>query len=112
MAGVNALVAKLEKLAASEVMERISFKVANACQEQCIAGFREQRNPYGMPWAPLKPPPMWVVKAFGADFEHPILDKTGDMINSLTTRSRGSRVLMRILGYAKFHQYGTIKMEP
>lgn len=110
MAGINALAAKLERLAASEVMDVIARKVATVCQEQCIAGFQQQRNPYGTPWAPLKPAPMWVVKAFGADFDHPILDKTGAMVESLTSRASGSRVLMRILGYAKFHQYGTSRM--
>jgi hypothetical protein len=34
------------------------------------------------------------------------------MLDSLTSRASGSRVLMRILGYAKFHQYGTVKMVP
>lgn len=113
MAGVNALVAKLERLAAHEVMEHITAKVRDACQEQCVAGFREQRDPYGKPWATRKPPKAWAVRAFGLmqDDGHPILDKSGDMINSLRSRASGSRVLMRILGYAKFHQYGTVRME-
>jgi len=95
MAGVNALVAKLERLAAHEVIERIANKVRDTCQEQCLAGFREQRNPYGEPWAPIK------------RGGHPILDKSGDMIDNLTTRAAGPRVIMRTLGYAVFAQKGT-----
>lgn len=106
MAGLNAFIQRLERMAASDVKHRIMTKVADVAQEQCLRGFREQRDPYGAPWAPRKRATGWAALAFGTDDGHPILDKTGKGVDSLTSRAVGDRVVMRIRGYMKFHQTG------
>lgn len=101
MAGMSQLIEKIERLAAGEVMTKIAQKVRDAAHAECIAGFAQQRDPYGVPWAPRKTNPgKW-----------PLLDKTGTGVNSLTSRAVGSSVKMRIVGYMKFHQYGTSNMD-
>lgn len=111
MSGINTLIQRLEKLGAVTVRQHIASSVATVCHDECLRGFREQRDPYGIPWKPRKSPAAWAVRAFGLmQQNHPLLDKTGAMINSLTSRGSGGRVLMRILGYAKFHQSGTATM--
>jgi phage gpG-like protein len=66
MAGLNALIQKIERLAAGEVKQRIASKVADACHAQCVLGFQQQRDPYGVPWVARKGKRTW-----------PLLDKTG-----------------------------------
>jgi hypothetical protein len=96
-AGLGALAAKIERLASQAVKEHVAAKVRDVVHAECIRGFREQRNPYGAPWAPRKDPRgTW-----------PILDKTGAGIDSLTASSYGGAVRLRIRGYFKFHQGGT-----
>lgn len=111
MAGLNVLIQRLEHMAATDVKHRIMVKVADVAHAECVRGFHEQRNPYGTPWARRKPPKAWAVRAFGLmQQDHPLLDKTGAMLNSISARAAGDRVVMRILGYAKFHQSGTSNM--
>lgn len=100
MAGLNAFIQRLERMAASDVKHRIMTKVADVAQEQCLRGFREQRDPYGAPWAPRK----------NAKSTWPLLDKSGAGVESLTSRAVGESVVMKIRGYMKFHQAGTGKM--
>lgn len=101
MAGVNALVQRLERLAASDIKQRILAKVRDAAHAECIRGFNEKRDPYGTKWEPRKPPTGgW-----------PLLDKTGKGIESLTARVVGDRVVLRIVYYFKFHQTGTTHYE-
>lgn len=108
MAGVNDLIRRLERFSSGEVYERMGKAIANACHAQCIAGFRAQSDPYGVPWAPRKKVSGWAAVRFGhVDDGHKLLDDTGAMINSLTVRYSRGTVLMRIKGYAKFHQSGT-----
>jgi phage gpG-like protein len=108
VAGVNDLIRKLERFSSGEVYERMGRKIADACHAQAIAGFRAETDPYGVPWAPRKKVSGWAAMAFGhIDNGHPLLDDTGAMINSLTVRYSRGTVLMRIKGYAKFHQSGT-----
>lgn len=111
MAGLNALIQKIERLAAGEVKQRIASKVADACHAQCVLGFQQQRDPYGVPWkARKKPKAEWALRFGFIDDGHRILDDSGDMIDSLTARATNGRIVMRILGYARFHQTGTYKM--
>lgn len=111
MAGINELVQRLERYAQSELQAKIASKVRDAMHQACIDGFNEKRDPYGTQWAPRKPVKAWAVRAFGLiDTNHPLLDYTGKMIGSLATRALQNGVVMRILGYARFHQFGTSKM--
>lgn len=106
MAGVNAFIARLERMASSDVKARIMRKVATVAHDECLRGFREQRDPYGAPWAPRKKPRGWAALAFGGDDGHPLLDKSGKGINSLTSRANGDVVSLRMVGYMRFHQTG------
>jgi phage gpG-like protein len=111
VAGLNELIARLDRFSSGEVYQRIGVKVADACHAACIAGFRSQSDPYGVPWAPRKKVTGWAAVRFGhVDNGHPLLDDTGAMINSLTARYSRGVVLMRIKGYAQFHQTGTRNM--
>lgn len=108
MAGLNELIQRLERFENGEVYQRIGTAIANACHAQCLRGFQQERDPYGTPWAPRKPAKAWAVKAFGLiDNGHKLLDDTGAMINSLRVRYVRGTVLMKIKGYAKYHQSGT-----
>lgn len=112
MAGINQLVRKLERLGSAEVKDRIAANVRDTVHAEAIQGFNEKRDPYGSPWEPRKKPPDWAVKAFGLmQDNHPLLDKTGKGISTLTARAlAGGRVVMKIISYFKFHQTGTYKM--
>jgi phage gpG-like protein len=111
MAGLNELIAKLQRFERGDVVDAIGKSIANACHAACIAGFRAQSDPYGVPWAPRKPPKAWAALAFGLiDNGHRILDDTGAMVGSLKARYSRGTVLMSIKGYAQFHQYGTSNM--
>lgn len=100
MAGLNELIAKLQRLERGEVFQRMGASIANVCHAQAIAGFRAQSDPYGTPWAPrTNPRGTW-----------PLLQKTGAGIDSLTARYVAGTVVMRIKGYFTFHQHGTMRM--
>lgn len=112
MAGINALIRRIERLGAAEIKQGIASKTRDAALAECVRGFREERDPYGVRWAPRKAVRGWAALAFGVvDDGHKLLDATGRMIGSLTARAGGAgRVLMRILGIAKWHQGGTKRM--
>lgn len=112
MPGIQELSSRLEKLAGQEVKQRVIEKTRDAAHAQVIQEFNEERDPYGTKWAPRKRPPNWAVRAFGLMNEnHKLLDKTGKMIGSLTSRaSAGARVVMKLIRIAKWHQEGTKKM--
>jgi phage gpG-like protein len=113
MAGLNELIAKLQRFESGAVVDAIGKSIANACHEACIAGFRAQSDPYGVPWAPRKPPKAWAALAFGfIDNGHRLLDDTGKMVESLKARYSRGTILMSIKGYAQFHQSGTRSMVP
>lgn len=100
MAGLDALVQRLEHLASASVKARILAPVRDALHAECIEGFRAQRDPYGIAWAPRKDKRgTW-----------PLLQKTGTGLDSLTARVLGDSVVMRIRGYFLFHQHGTQRM--
>jgi phage gpG-like protein len=102
MAGMNELIGRLQRLESGEVFQRIGTRVANACHAAAITGFIAERDPYGRSWARR------VRKGDG----HPVLRNTGALVGSLTSRyiPGTGTVVMRALGYGKFHQYGTRRM--
>ena len=97
MAGINVLIQRLERMAASDVKHRIMQKVTPVAHDECLRGFREQRNPYGVPWAPRKDKRgSWA-----------LLDKSGDGIESLTSRTVDDKASLRFgRSYMRFHQTG------
>lgn len=100
MAGINALISRLERFAAQEVQERIAEHVRRAVHDECLAGFIEQRDPYGTPWT----------RRIDKRGTWPLLQKTGRGVESIRSSASGGRVSIRIIGYMKFHQGGTSRM--
>jgi len=100
VAGLSAFIQKLERLAAADVKAQVLSRARDVVHDECVRGFVEQRDPYGVSWAPRK-------DKGGA---WPILRKTGAGLDSLTARVAGDRVIMRIRGYFQFHQSGTSRM--
>lgn len=97
MAGLNEFISRLERMAASDVKARIAQKIRPVAHDECLRGFRERRNPYGVPWAPRKDPRgSW-----------PLLDKTGRGVESLTSSAVGETVRLRMVDYMRFAQTGT-----
>lgn len=100
MAGINDFILRLQRLSSGQVFDAMGRKMADAAHAQAVAGFREQRDPYGKPWAPR----------VGNRGGWPLLQKTGAGLDGLTARYVGGIVRMRIAGYFQFHQTGTSKM--
>lgn len=100
MAGLNVFIQRLERMATSEVKEAIAKQAQMACHNACLDCFKEQRDPYGVPWAKrVEPTGLWK-----------LLDKTGAGIDSITSSSRADGVRVSILSRMKFHQTGTYRM--
>lgn len=96
MAGLNEFVQRLQRIGAGEINARIGAAVADAAKQECLAGFDQQRDPYGVPWAQRKSGGYW-----------PLLNKTGAGKASLTAVPFGDMVRMSIRGYFQYHQEGT-----
>lgn len=107
MSGINALVRRLKRLGSEQVRERVASKVRDAAHAECLRGFIEKRDPYGVPWAPRRLPRGWAALAFPDD-GHPLLDKTGRMIGSLRSLASSRGVRMSMNGPAKYHQAGAV----
>jgi len=99
MAGLNEFVQRLQRIGAGEINARIGTALADVAYREAMAGFDQQRDPYGVPWADRVSGGFW-----------PILDKTGAGKASLTAVPFGDLVRMSIRGYFQYHQYGTSKM--
>lgn len=111
MASLNALIARIERLATAELKSRVAKKAQAAIHGALIAEFVGERDPYGERWAPRKKATGWAVRAFGLiDDGHKLLDKSGKMIDSITSRASNDGAIIKLRGYAKFHQTGTRNM--
>lgn len=110
MAGLNALIQRLERLGAAQVKERVALSIAPALYRETMRCFRDKRDPYGMPWAPRKARPLWASMAFGPDTGWPLLNYTGRGIGSVRASAYQSSARLAILGRMKFHQTGTSRM--
>lgn len=98
-------------MASGEAQKVILHRLANETQRQVVVGFAAKRDPYGRSWRPRKVPAAWAARAFGMmQDNHPLLDKTGKMIESIRTRPVGGSVVSTGLGYLGFHQEGTVNM--
>lgn len=95
-AGLARLQAKLKSLASEDTHVRLANVLGAEAITQIQLGFRSSRDPYGVPWAPLK-------RRSGK----PLLD-TGRLRSSFSYNARrGSFVVGTNVSYAKFHQHGT-----
>lgn len=95
-AKMKKLVVKIGRLADGKLFTSLKKNLAEEALTQVKFGFRESRDPYGNPWAPLK-------RREGK----PLLD-TGRLRNSFATAntSTGFRIGSSV-SYAGFHQGGT-----
>lgn len=110
---LSQLTARIESIGASGGLSDVIAALRDEAHEQVIAGFREQRDPYGNAWAPRKVPPDWAIRAFGLiQSNHPLLDDTGAGINSFSAQATPTGIRLRIDGHMKFHLTGTRFMVP
>ena len=98
---LSQLTARIESIAAAGGLTDVISALRDEAHEQVIAGFREQRDPYGTAWQARKDNGGW-----------PILDKTGAGIDSFTAQSTPTGIRLRIDGHMKFHLTGTRFMVP
>lgn len=104
MGGIKGEFDKLDKLKASFSRLGSSFgiyQIAKSLGEEILTqiklGFREQRNPYGKAWAPLR------------SRHGQILRKTGRLQNSFTYGVVGNTVVVGTNAkYASTHQHGAV----
>lgn len=84
----------------SELKQRLLKSAAAEARTQVAIGFRDQVDPTGAPWKPLK-------KRQGK-----ILRKTGRLANSFTSRPTETGIVVGTnTKYAVFHQDGTKHMD-
>lgn len=100
---------KLMTLSGGGFARQAATELANATQQQIIDGFNAKRDPYGRPWAPRRPIPDWVIRAFHPT-NHPLMDKSGALIDTAKSKASGLKIRVTMKPYAKFHQDGTVQM--
>jgi phage gpG-like protein len=103
---------------AGALLPEIARRVGAAFVKQVADEFRESRDPYGNPWAPVyrnrardrraRARRLAAGKAIRAD--KPLID-TGRLRASVVARTEGSEVRIALpVEYASYHQTGTRKM--
>ena len=104
--GFQRLHGTLRKLA--EVPSRAAKAAARELSTLILDGFAAGTDPYGRPWAPLKP----YTLAKGR-FPPPLTD-SGAMRDSIEVRPTSGAGIEITMGaeYATFHQTGTVTMAP
>lgn len=100
---------RLQAIARGGAQRQLCTELANETHKLIIAGFVGKQDPYGRRWAPRRPTPAWVVRAFGP-MNHPLLDKSGKMIDGFRVRATATGLRATTVSYAGFHQSGTRKM--
>ena len=100
---------RLAMLASGGYAKQAATAFANETQKLLVNGFAQKRDPYGRAWAPRRPVPDWVIRAFHPT-NHPLLDKTGKMFDTAKSKAVGLKIRVSMKPYAKFHQDGTVKM--
>lgn len=93
------LIKKLEGLVSQRFLEKLSSQLQADALKLVADGFREESDPEGNRWAPIKRPGK-------------ILQKTGRLRASWSPEatSSGGFSLKSNVEYAEYHQYGTRKM--
>lgn len=90
----------------SSVMEAIGMEFESRVSNR----FETQTDPNGIPWAPWKPS---TVKNYPKDGNKRLLDRSGDMLASLTHQSDNSSAVIGFgQPYAQYHETGTKNMLP
>lgn len=95
--------------ALASVPARASKTAARGIYRLAMSDFDREHDPYGTPWAPLKPSTEIIRRRLGYA-EGPILTRSGDMRRSLTVKPlAGSGIAFVIAAdYAVHHQYGFV----
>lgn len=88
----------------SPVMDAIGQRL----EERISGRFETGTDPDGHAWAPWKPS---TVKSYPKDGNRSLLDRHGDMLNSLNHHADETSVTVGFGSpYAQYHEYGTHKM--
>jgi phage gpG-like protein len=78
--------------------------VVNIVQANIEQNFASEADPEGTPWAPLSP----YTLRYGRGTKK--LQATGACQRSIKVSIQGDKIVVRFVGYMKFHQRGTRKM--
>lgn len=98
--GLERLIGRVENVIAGGLQAKAAQELAAQSRKLIADEFREERDPYGVPWAPLK------------HRKGRILRDTGYMAGHVGTypTGRGFRVTF-LAGYARIHQNGAVIAE-
>lgn len=100
---------------APKLVPLLAQRVVATLMKEVADEFRESRDPYGNPWAPVvrnrgrdrRARAGRQRRGLGARSDKPLID-TGRMRASVSARAEGSHVRISIpVSYASYHQYGT-----
>lgn len=82
--------------------------IANDVASKVAMGFRDQKDPWGQPWAPLKPSTIRARRKGKGGGSAKILRDTGVLSNSLTAQRTGPLTIEMgtTVPYAAAHQFG------
>lgn len=95
---------RLRRMGQGEARKELLHDLTNETHRQILDSFIQKRDTYGKTWAPRKPPAVWAAMAFGLfQQNHPLLDKSGDLINSVRALAVGVGIKVTMLWYAVFH---------
>ena len=109
---------RLDEAARGELLPKIAKRVGAAFIKQVADEFRESRDPYGNPWAPVfrdrprdrRARASRVRRGLAVRADKPLID-TGRLRASPVAIINGTQVrIVMPVDYASYHQYGTRKM--
>ncbi len=82
--------------------------IGQRMEERVSNRFETETDPSGHPWAPWKPS---TIKSYPKDGNRSLLDRYGDMLNSLSHQADATSVRIGFgQPYAFYHELGTSKM--
>lgn len=87
-----------------EAYKDLRHELTNEAHRLTVDSFARKVDAYGRPMAPRAKPTGWAVLAFGLlQDSHPLLDKTGKLINSVRAIAVGAGFRITMLWYGVFH---------
>lgn len=90
-------------------MHPVMDAIGQRMEERVSNRFESKTDPSGHPWAPWKPS---TVKSYPKNGNRSLLDRYGDMLNSLSHQADATSVRIGFgQPYAAYHELGTSKMQ-
>ncbi len=95
---------RLKRMAEGEARKELLHELASESHRLTVESFARKRDPYARSWPARKKPTGWAALAFGAlEDSHPLLDKTGKLIDSVRSLALSKVVKITMLWYGVFH---------